>query len=51
MFSKTADFEIIEPDAMSISKITLMFHNGFADASIDITVSGGVGDYTYGRLV
>ena len=46
--SQTADFEIIEPDAMSISENHFNVScNGFADASIDITVSGGVGDYTY----
>ena len=46
--SQTIDFEITEPDAMSISENHFNVScNGFADASIDITVSGGVGDYTF----
>ena len=42
------NIEITEPEAMAISENHLNVScNGVSDASIDVTVSGGVGPYIY----
>ena len=46
--STSVNIEITEPEAMAISENHLNVScNGVSDASIDVTVSGGVGPYIY----